>query len=725
MIDRTFIHLPGIGPTRERLLWGRGISSWDIFESQLRLGVLPRGLFSSNGNLQLRLFPDAVDASSRNGKEPHLPGGTADPRVETWLENITRSRKALREEDYSFFLECLNPSDHWRVLAGLINDALYLDIETTGLSIDLNYVTVIGALYRNKFYQWVWPEPLDDLIELMKKARLVVTFNGRRFDIPFTRHWASTVPTPQAHIDLLYIARSLGLDGGLKAIERHFDLVRDESIEGVDGAEAVVMWCKALWGDKRAYKQLLLYNKTDVEMLPKLAARLCHEHIKKTLGDYDDEAITSHLRTRFGHKPAQFLSLRHAWESRRSGLHLLTPKLQERFGREPIVVGIDLRGNPKNPTGWSRCQGSKAESRILYNDDEIFALTLSARPDIVSIDAPLSLPRGRVSVSDDSPCREKGGIVRDAERILWARGIPVYPSLIRHMQGLTQRGINLADRLRESGIAVIESYPGAAQDILGIPRKRIDLDILRRGLQEFGFETSDEWSHDELDALTSALVGYFYLADEYEAIGADDEGYMIIPRWTAAMRWTEGNSNSSELRRAICILGGSDLLRRNLSHALAQRLGWRCLDIASICPNMISDQQESIAKNGVEVKLLESRSLPAELEGQANRTPNIQGLILEEFPQNTGEVQLAWHLWDYWSVIHLKSADISVATSCADGLVNPSSASLRLGCSCEVCTVNRLITLIKDVEVIELATTRSMHDLVDDAVQKLLSTTLK
>src|SRR6185436_3817151 len=138
MINQTFIHLPGIGPTRERLLWARGISSWDIFESKLRSGVLPRGLFSSNGNLQLSLFPDAVNALPQNGKEPHLLS-PADPRVEAWLENITRSRKALHEKDYSFFLECLNPGEHWRVLAGLIDDALYLDIETTGLSMDLNY----------------------------------------------------------------------------------------------------------------------------------------------------------------------------------------------------------------------------------------------------------------------------------------------------------------------------------------------------------------------------------------------------------------------------------------------------------------------------------------------------------------------------------------------------------------------------------------------------------
>jgi len=39
----------------------------------------------------------------------------------------------------------------------------------------------------------------------------------------------------------------------------------------------------------------------------------------------------------------------------------------------------------------------------------------------------------------------------------------------------------------------------------------------------------DHGTHDELDALTSALVGYFYLAGSYEAIGNAMEGYPILP----------------------------------------------------------------------------------------------------------------------------------------------------------------------------------------------------
>lgn len=38
----------------------------------------------------------------------------------------------------------------------------------------------------------------------------------------------------------------------------------------------------------------------------------------------------------------------------------------------------------------------------------------------------------------------------------------------------------------------------------------------------------DHGTHDELDALTSALVGYFYLPGSCEAIGNATEGYLIL-----------------------------------------------------------------------------------------------------------------------------------------------------------------------------------------------------
>jgi predicted nuclease with RNAse H fold len=82
-------------------------------------------------------------------------------------------------------------------------------------------------------------------------------------------------------------------------------------------------------------------------------------------------------------------------------------------------------------------------------------------------------------------------------------------------------------------VKVIESYPGAAQDILGIPRKGSSLEELKWGLVRSGVAGDfavKRVTHDEIDAITSALVGLFYLADDYIALGTPSEDYLIVPR---------------------------------------------------------------------------------------------------------------------------------------------------------------------------------------------------
>ena len=93
------------------------------------------------------------------------------------------------------------------------------------------------------------------------------------------------------------------------------------------------------------------------------------------------------------------------------------------------------------------------------------------------------------------------------------------------MKALTMRGIALAVRMKGEGLNVIESYPGAAQDILGIPRKNKGKEILAEGLARYGIRGNLDVSHDELDAITSAIVGQLYLEGKYEALGC-----LIIPK---------------------------------------------------------------------------------------------------------------------------------------------------------------------------------------------------
>lgn len=123
------------------------------------------------------------------------------------------------------------------------------------------------------------------------------------------------------------------------------------------------------------------------------------------------------------------------------------------------IVGIDLTGSERRKSGWAEVTGPNLTMGLLRSDAELTENTLATEPYLVSIDSPLSLPAGRVSEFDDDPGRSEYGIVREAERQLRKRGVHVYPALLPSMQRLTQRGVELATRLRKRGIPVIESYP--------------------------------------------------------------------------------------------------------------------------------------------------------------------------------------------------------------------------------------------------------------------------
>jgi len=200
-------------------------------------------------------------------------------------------------------------------------------------------------------------------------------------------------------------------------------------------------------------------------------------------------------------------------------------------GRD-AVIGIDLTGSETKPSGWAVMRGSKVETAMLSSDDELIAASLRYSPKVVSIDSPLSLPEGRCCTDATCECA-KYGITRYCERLLSAFGCGAYPCLIPSMVPLTTRGMRLAEKFRSRGVEVIESFPGVAQDILGIRRKQNGLSHLKGGYRSFGltgdFYTSETIRHDELDAIASALVGMFYLNGQYVALGNDKEDYLIVP----------------------------------------------------------------------------------------------------------------------------------------------------------------------------------------------------
>jgi uncharacterized protein YprB with RNaseH-like and TPR domain/predicted nuclease with RNAse H fold len=491
MLQQTFIHIPGIGKLTELDLWEHGIRSWDDADRfEKRFGAV-------GGRLQKKLD-----------------------------EYIPRSREAIRCKDAAFFERLSTLGEAWRVFPEFVDQCVYLDIETTGLSSVFDTITTVGLYDGRKYKVFVEGDNLQDLPAQLRDYSVVVTFNGAGFDLRFLRLAFPDLALPPIHIDLRWITRKLGMKGGLKSIEAELGLRRPSSVEDLTGYDMTVLWAKYLRGEKSGLEQLIQYNTEDVVHL-KAIMEIAYHRLSKQTANFLKHSIapvfTSAAQMPRSNKRAVLRRV-----SIQSESSTLVTRLLNRCpnaSAPPRIVGIDLTGSEKRATGWALMDGPLATTRSIRTDEELIGETLAAKADLVSIDSPLSLPEGYG--------RPGVPIYRKCELALKRMGISVFWCLLPSMEMLTRRGIRLAAALREAGCRVIESYPGAAQDILGIPRKKASLEELKQGLSRAGitgdFLTADI-THDEVDAITSALVGLFYLADDYIALGTPAEDYLMVPR---------------------------------------------------------------------------------------------------------------------------------------------------------------------------------------------------
>lgn len=247
LLKRTFLHLPHIGERRERWLWKLGIASWN--ELLLRMDSLS--------------FP------------PHLR-----TRIEQCL---IESMQALRTLDASYFERRLPPREHWRAYEEFKGCVQCLDIETTGLFPSGSYITVVGLYDGRRVRQFVRGENLDELPHALEGCRLLLTFNGRRFDVPFLLSEIPELEMQCMHADLLHLTRRLGIKGGLKSVEAQLGIARPEEVQGLDGYDAVRLWRQHERGVDGALERLLEYNAQDVINLQRIMDVLYERACKKTM----------------------------------------------------------------------------------------------------------------------------------------------------------------------------------------------------------------------------------------------------------------------------------------------------------------------------------------------------------------------------------------------------------------------------------------------------------
>jgi len=167
-----------------------------------------------------------------------------------------------------------------RALADYYEEALFLDIETTGLQRNA-LVTCIATFQAGKAKSFVRGKNFNDFLYEWTRAKIVVTFNGKRFDIPLLQREFNFTTLP-AQIDLMDEARHYGYKGGLKSIEHQINFQRDNN-DCSNGLTAIQLWENYQKNnDATALQTLLQYNTDDTRCLTKLWQILLKKSLENT-----------------------------------------------------------------------------------------------------------------------------------------------------------------------------------------------------------------------------------------------------------------------------------------------------------------------------------------------------------------------------------------------------------------------------------------------------------
>jgi len=224
MLKHTFIHTKGIGAGTERKLWHNGIRDWENFLENLNEINLAN---KKKGNIKDEIESSLVEIDNKN---------------------------------CNYFKCKLQNNEHWRLYSEFKDSCAFLDIETTGLW-HHDKITVVGIYDGKETKTYIYGKNLDEINDELKKYKMIVTFNGTCFDLPFIQRRFPEINFNQIHIDLRYFLKRLGLSGGLKVIEDEMGIQRSEGTAGLSGWDAVRLWKKYERGDKDALETLIKYNR--------------------------------------------------------------------------------------------------------------------------------------------------------------------------------------------------------------------------------------------------------------------------------------------------------------------------------------------------------------------------------------------------------------------------------------------------------------------------------
>ena len=279
MLNRSFIFAKGMTEEVERVLWSKGLTTWDLLRKH------------------------SGDAAELMGQS----------RAHKLVDAVVEAQAAYERKDLAWFRTNWPDRELWRLWQGFsdLTRIALVDIETTGLTPGYDQITVIGLAGGKQARVFVAgrPQTGDEVLEKFKEAiksyDLIVTFNGANFDIPFIEKQFrdTSFHFEQPHLDLLWPARSLGLSGGLKDMEKQIGITRPADIKEMRGLEAIQLWGAWKNGDQAAYTRLTTYCKADCVNLKDFADHVYKKKWEKIYTPYakdvDFDAIKGQQLTLF------------------------------------------------------------------------------------------------------------------------------------------------------------------------------------------------------------------------------------------------------------------------------------------------------------------------------------------------------------------------------------------------------------------------------------------
>jgi len=179
---------------------------------------------------------------------------------------IRETASRLYSFDSRYFIDLLPGILAWRLYRFFREEAIFLDIETSGVE-SHDDVTMVGFFDGTETKTMIRGINLDlrALRLALSRCKLLITYNGSSFDLPFMNKRYPGVLPLVPHLDARHLCTMVGLNGGLKEVERTLGLERSRIVERIYSGDPYRLWrMYRATGDDYYLGLLVEYNEDDV-----------------------------------------------------------------------------------------------------------------------------------------------------------------------------------------------------------------------------------------------------------------------------------------------------------------------------------------------------------------------------------------------------------------------------------------------------------------------------